>query len=419
MGLISVGINHTTAQVDVREKLAFSPDSIQDALQSLSAQTQSGEAVIVSTCNRTELYTHTAQKQHLVDWLHRYHGLEPDALTSCLYFYEDEAVVRHLIRVSCGLDSKILGEPQILGQVKQAFSAAKQAKTVSSTFDRLFQQTFSVAKQIRTQTAIGAMSVSVAYTAVDLAKHIFGALEQTHVLLIGAGETIELLAQHLKEHQVKHITIANRTLARAEDLAVRFQARAITLAQIPEVLPSIDIVLSSTASTLPILGKGLVEKTLRKRRHKPMFLVDLAVPRDIEAEVTEINEAFLYTVDDLQDLVKQHKDARETAAIEAESIATRSAQSFMCWLRAQESLDHVLAFRQQADLVKDHLLTKALHKLVQGYSTEDVLTELAHRLTNRLIHAPTRALTQASQRGDVEELERLRQILDINLKKDT
>tara|TARA_B100001094_G_scaffold333427_1_gene412050 strand:- start:2741 stop:4000 length:1260 start_codon:yes stop_codon:yes gene_type:complete len=419
MGLISIGINHTTAQVAVREKLAFSPEQIQVALQSLSAQTRSGEAVIVSTCNRTELYTHAAQKQHLVDWLHQYHGLEPNALTSCLYVHEDEAAVRHLMRVSCGLDSKILGEPQILGQLKQAFSLAKHAKTISSTLDRLFQQTFSVAKQIRTQTAIGAMSVSVAYTAVDLAKHIFGALDQTRVLLIGAGETIELVAKHLQEHQVQHITIANRTLARAEDLALRFSADAVTLAQIPDVLPDADIVLSSTASTLPILGKGLVEKTLKKRRHKPMFLVDLAVPRDIEAEVTEINEAFLYTVDDLQDLVKTHKDARETAALQAESMVHTHAHSFMDWLRAQETLDHVLTFRQQADLVKDHLLTKSLHKLAQGETPEQVLTEFAHKLTNRLIHAPTKALTKASERGDAVELERLRQILDINLKKDT
>jgi glutamyl-tRNA reductase len=418
MGLISIGINHKTASVQLREKLAFTAENLSDALQSLSTQTQSGAAVIVSTCNRTELYTHAAQKQQLVQWLHQYHSLNLDELSRCLYCHEGEAVVQHLMRVSCGLDSQIIGEPQILGQIKQAFKRAHEAQTVTSVLDRLFQQVFSVAKEVRTQTAIGELSVSVAYAAVDLAKSIFGALDQSRVLLVGAGETIELVARYLHERDVQSLMIANRTRERAQTLADAFDAKAFTLSQVPEVLSTVDIVVSSTASTLPLLGKGLVEQSMIKRRHRPMLLIDLAVPRDIESEVAEIDGAFLYTVDDLQGLVQDHLDAREQAAIEADVITAKRARHFMDWYRAQESIVYVLRYRQQAEAMRQAAVEKALQELAQGSATQAVLEKMAHLLTNKLIHAPTVALTQASQRADYEELRRLRGILDIKLEKD-
>ena len=419
MGLISVGINHKTAAIHLREKFAFSPEHLPKALTSLAQKIGCRDVVIVSTCNRTEVYAASAQASQLEAWLHDYHGLEAGSLSRCLYHHQGEQVVQHLMRVSCGLDSQILGEPQILGQIKQAYSVARATNTVSGLFERLFQQVFSVAKMVRTQTGIGALSVSVAYAAVELAQRVFGALADTRVLLIGAGETIELVAKYLQQHQVKHMTIANRTLTRAQALADHLNAEAMTLGQIPKALPSADIVVSSTASTLPILGKGLIEQTLKKRRHRPMFFVDLAVPRDIEAEVAEIDEAFLYTVDDLQDLVKTHLDARQAAALQAEAMAQSQAGLFMDWLRGQDLIHYVLAYRQNATQHKEQLLVKAKQRLAAGEDPEEVLEAFSHQLTNKLIHAPTQALAQACHRGDTDRLAQLRDILDIQFKKDT
>ena len=418
MSLITIGINHRTAAVHLREKLAFAPESIGEALQSLSTHNQIHDAVILSTCNRTELYVHRAEYQSVLQWLYAYHGLTEKELSDCLYCHRDAAVVEHLMRVSCGLDSLVLGEPQILGQIKQAFAQAKAAKTVSSTFERLFQHTFSVAKQIRTQTSIGSMSISVAYVAVTLAKQIFESLEKTQVLLIGAGETIELVARHLKEHNVCSMVVANRTITKAQLMTEKFGGKAIALSDIPHYLGASDIVISSTASTLPILGKGLVEKTMKQRKHRPIFFVDLAVPRDIEPEIAELDDAFLYTVDDLQDIVKKNIDTRQSAALQAEEMTKKYADQFMLWLKAQDSIDYVRRYRHQSIQTKEELLVKAQIKLQRGESAQDVLQELAHQLTNRLIHAPTQAITRASQKGDKIELARLKALLDIQLEQD-
>ncbi len=414
MSLVAIGINHKTATVDLREKVAFAPDRIHDAMKSLASHTQSGEAVIISTCNRTELYCNNGEEADVVQWLEDYHQLSHADVEPCLYQFKDQQAVKHLMRVSAGLDSLILGEPQILGQVKQSFVKAKEAGTVATTMDRLFQNTFSVAKKIRTETEIGAAAVSVAFAAVSMAKHIFSSLSTTQVLLVGAGETIELVARHLKDNGVKAMVVANRTISRAEAMCDEFGATAITLEQIPDFLPKADIVISSTASPLPILGKGMVEKALKQRRHQPMLLVDIAVPRDIEAEVADLDDAFLYTVDDLQSIIEQNMASRREAAEQAELIADDQSYQFMEWIRSLESVDSIREYRTQSMAVKDELVERAVNKLAQGGNSEQVLLELANKLTNKLIHAPTQALTAASRQGDLNSLGQLRTMLGLD-----
>jgi len=414
MSLVIIGINHKTATVDLREKVAFSPDRIHDAMKSLASRTRTGEAVIVSTCNRTELYCNNAEKEDIIEWLEDYHGLDHSDLMPCIYAYEEQVAVKHLMRVASGLDSLVLGEPQILGQVKQAFVKAKEAGTIALTIDRLFQNTFSVAKKVRTDTEIGAAAVSVAFAAVSMAKHIFSSLSTTKVLLIGAGETIELVAKHLKDNGVASMVVANRTIERAQAMCEEFTATAITLEQIPDFLPKADIVISSTASPLPILGKGMVEKALKQRRHQPMLLVDIAVPRDIEAEVGELDDAFLYTVDDLHSIIEQNMASRKEAAEQAELITEDQSHLFMEWIRSLESVDSIREYRSQSLAIKDELVERALNKLSQGSDSEQVILELANRLTNRLIHSPTQALTSASRQGDLNTLGQLRSALGLD-----
>ncbi|WP_394131439.1 glutamyl-tRNA reductase [Shewanella maritima] len=414
MSLVVIGINHKTATVDLREKVAFSPDRIHDAMKSLASRSATGEAVIVSTCNRTELYSNNAKVEDVIEWLEEYHELDHEALMPCVYAYEDQIAAKHLMRVASGLDSLVLGEPQILGQVKQAFVKAKEAGTTAVTIDRFFQTTFAVAKKVRTETEIGAAAVSVAFAAVSMAKHIFASLKTTKVLLIGAGETIELVAKHLKDQEVESIVVANRTVERAQAMCEEFNATAITLPEIPEHLPKADIVISSTASPLPILGKGMVEKALKQRRHQPMLLVDIAVPRDIEAEVGELDDAFLYTVDDLHSIIEQNMASRKEAAEQAELIAEEQSHLFIEWVRSLQSVDSIREYRSQSLAIKDELVERALNKIEQGGNGEQVILELANKLTNRLIHAPTQALTSASRQGDLNTLGQLRIALGLD-----
>ncbi|MCL1078345.1 glutamyl-tRNA reductase [Parashewanella spongiae] len=413
MSLVAIGINHKTASVDLREKVAFSPDVIHAAMQSLAQHTPTAEVVIISTCNRTELYCNQIQIDDVLIWLADFHKVSLDLLKLHSYAFENKAAIKHLIRVSAGLDSLILGEPQILGQVKQSFTKAKEAGTVSTTLDRLFQNTFSVAKRIRTETEIGSAAVSVAFAAVSMAKHIFSSISKTNVLLIGAGETIELVARHLKDNDVSSITVANRTLERAKNMCDAFDAKAVTLEQIPEYLPQADIVISSTASPLPILGKGLVERALKQRRHQPMLLVDIAVPRDIESEVAELDDAFLYTVDDLQNIIEQNIESRKEAAQEAEVIAEEESSQFMEWILSLKNVDSIREYRRISLEIKDELVEKALNKMAQGGDQQQIILELANKLTNRLIHTPTQALTAASRQGDLETLETLKSVLGL------
>lgn len=339
MTLLALGINHKTAPVSLRERVTFSPESMDQALNSLLQQPLVQGGVVLSTCNRTELYLSVEQQENLHEqltaWLCNYHKLSPDDVRQSLYWHHGNDAVRHLMRVASGLDSQVLGEPQILGQVKKAFAESQRGQSLSSELERLFQKSFSVAKRVRTETEIGASAVSVAFAACSLARQIFESLSELHVLLVGAGETIELVARHLREHQVKHMIIANRTRERAQSLASEVGAEVITLPEIDARLADADIIISSTASPLPIIGKGMVERALKTRRNQPMLFIDIAVPRDIEPEVGKLSNAYLYSVDDLQAIIQHNMAQRQAAAVQAESIVQQESMNFMTWLRAQ------------------------------------------------------------------------------------
>ena len=418
MSIVALGINHKTAPVAVREKIAFNPDHLSAALQQMLQEVQCGEAAILSTCNRTELYVVqdgdvNLTQSRILQWLENYHKVPASTILPSIYCHQGQHAVNHMMRVACGLDSLVLGEPQILGQMKQAYSQAKAAGSMALVLDRLFQRTFGVAKQVRTDTDIGASAVSVAFASVNLAKHIFAKLEKVNVLLVGAGETIELVAKHLYENKVGKITVANRTLARAEVMAKQIGADVITLAQIPEKMSQTDIVISSTGSTLPIIGKGMVEHALSQRKHRPIFMVDLAVPRDIEEQVAELEDVFLYTVDDLQNIIAENIQNRQKAAVQAESMVSSQSDSFMAWLRGLNTQDTVISYRQQCLENRDQLLEKALIQLQNNKKPEAVLAELATKLTNKFMHAPTSAIQSAAQGGELDKLIYLRDIFDL------
>jgi len=417
MSLIALGLNHKTAPVEVRERIAFGPERIRDALRGLLRDCDVKEAAIVSTCNRTEIYTDTPCMQDgLIDWLSDYHKISGEQLKPYLYAHYDEAAIRHLMRVACGLDSLVLGEPQILGQIKNAFNLANEAKTIGPTLNRLFQHVFQVAKQVRTDTAIGANPVSVAFAAVSLGRQIFGSFDDKTALLIGAGETIELVARHLVSHGLKKIIVANRTVERAQLLAEQFGGEAITLTDMPAHLHRADIVIASTAAPVPVLGKGAVESAIKKRKRRPVFMVDIAVPRDIEQEVSHLEDVYLYTVDDLKSVIEESQRSRQEAALQAEEIIEQQVQHFIRWLRVQRSGEVIRTYREAALHEQQQVLEKAKAMLHHGKSAEEALEFLAHTLTNRLTHTPTVKLRQASEAGDVDELNRLCQLLDIDWK---
>ncbi len=338
--------------------------------------------------------------------------MSPPKRSPSTYTLPGEQAVQHAFRVASGLDSMVLGEPQILGQMKSAFSVAHQAGTTGKILNRLFQHTFSVAKQIRTDTAIGANAVSVAFAAVDLAKRIFSRLNDQTVLLLGAGETIELVARHLKQNDVKHIIVANRSIERAQTLTEQLGSEAISLAEMPERLHEADIVVASTASTLPILGKGAVETALKKRRHRPMFLIDLAVPRDIEPQVDELKDVFLYTVDDLQKVVSENQAARREAAVEAEKIIDLQVVRFMHWMRSLDSVPTIRSLREKIDLLRDAELLEAKRRLANGEDPGDVLEQFARNLSQKFSHEPSQALKQASQDGNPGLINSTRRLLN-------
>ncbi|KHS81690.1 glutamyl-tRNA reductase [Pectobacterium brasiliense] len=418
MTLLALGINHKTAPVSLRERVVFSPDKLGVALDSLLQQPLVQGGVVLSTCNRTELYLSVDeqenQREQLIRWLCEYHQLRPEEVNGSLYWHQDNAAVSHLMRVASGLDSLVLGEPQILGQVKKAFAESQRGHSLSGELERLFQKSFTVAKRVRTETDIGASAVSVAFAACTLARQIFESLSDVTVLLVGAGETIELVARYLREHKVQKMVIANRTRERAQALATEVGAEVITLAELDEQLVHADIVISSTASTLPIIGKGMMERTLKARRNQPMLMVDIAVPRDIEPEVGKLPNVYLYSVDDLHAIIQHNLAQRKAAAVQAESIVQQESSDFMAWLRAQSAVETIRDYRAQADELRAEMTAKALAAIQQGNDVEAVIQELTHRLTNRLIHAPTKSLQQAARDGDQHRLQILRDSLGLD-----
>jgi glutamyl-tRNA reductase len=415
MHLIAFGINHKTAPVAIREQTAFAPERLQQALLDITTQAGVDEATILSTCNRTEVYCRLdhGDSKKAVKWLCDYHRLPANDLQPHLYLLPDQDAVKHAFRVAAGLDSLVLGEPQILGQMKTAFTTAHKAGVTGKILNRLFQQTFSVAKQVRTDTAIGASAVSVAYAAVSLAKKIFRNLSEKRALLIGAGETIELVARHAREQGVAHIVVANRTVERAELLAREIGGEAISLAELPERLSEADIVISSTASQLPILGKGAVESALKARRHRPMFMVDLAVPRDIEPEVSTLADVYLYTVDDLHDTIQENMQSRLEAAKEAEKIIDIQVVDFMHWVRSLDAVPAIRALRDAANAVTEAELKRAERRLARGDDPHDVMAQLARAIANKFTHAPSDALKKAGHDGDAQLIDAARKLFDL------
>ncbi|GAA0695105.1 glutamyl-tRNA reductase [Marinobacterium maritimum] len=416
MALLALGINHKTAPVEVRERVAFAPEALAEALHEACRQARLSEVAILSTCNRTELYCATRLEgtRALLEWLGEYHGLDVEELQRCSYAYWDEEAVRHMMRVASGLDSLVLGEPQILGQLKSAFSVSQAEGLANVELGRLFRSTFSVAKDVRTQTAIGQNPVSVAYAAVSLAQHIFADMSTSRALLIGAGETIELVARHLKRAGVQQITVANRTLARALAVAEEFDGRAIELSQIPDELPNTDILIASTASQLPILGKGAVEVALKKRKHRPIFMVDIAVPRDIEPQVGELDDVYLYTVDDLREVIEENQRERQSAALEAEGIIEAGALEFIRQLRELDAVDTLTQLRTQSHQLAQQELEKSLRQLRNGKDAEEVLKRLANGLTNKLLHQPTVQLRRASSEGRSDLLQLAQELYQLS-----
>ncbi|APO96652.1 glutamyl-tRNA reductase [Xanthomonas vesicatoria] len=398
MTLWVLGLNHQTAPVDLRERAAFAGDALPRALESLRALPQVREAALLSTCNRTELYAMADDAQTLAGWL----DAHAPGLSGYLYQHQDADAVRHLFRVATGLDSMVLGEPQILGQVKDAWAVARAHGALGSGLDRLFQQTFSVAKRARTDTRVGANPVSVASTAVRLAQESFARLNESTVLLIGAGETIELAAKHLSEGRVRRLLIANRTLAHAQTLASQHGGYALPLTDLDRHLAEADVVFSATAAREPVVTRVQVEQALRARKRKPMLLFDLAVPRDIDASVAELGDAYLYTVDDLERAVEDNRRSRREAADQAEAIIDLQVARYVETVQANARQAPLKRLRAFGDSTRDELLAKARQQLSNGKPADEVLEQLAHALTNRLLHPPTAALRDAALNNDLE-----------------
>ena len=398
MTLWVLGLNHQTAPVGLRERVAFDAAALPAALSSLRGLPDVSEVAVLSTCNRTELYAIAEDGQVLGSWL----AAHAEGLDGYLYRHSDADAVRHLFRVATGLDSMVLGEPQILGQVKEAWVAARESGALGSGLDRLFQQTFAVAKRARTDTRVGANPVSVASTAVRLAQTSFARLDESTVLLIGAGETIELAARHLSEAKVRRLLIANRTLSHAQDLATRHGGYALPLAELDRHLAEADVVFSATASREPILTQAQVAAALTRRKHKPMLLFDLAVPRDIQPGVAELDDAYLYTVDDLERAVEDNRRGRREAAEAAEAIIELQVARYIENLHASSRQEPLKRLRAHGDAARDDVLAKARQQLANGRDADQVLEFLAHTLTNRLLHPPTAALRDAAMSGDAE-----------------
>jgi len=406
MPLLTLGLNHQTAPVEIREKITFSPQHIERALNEVQNVKGVKEAVIVSTCNRTEIYCECddSYDAELITWLAQFHHIEEATIAPYLYQHGHELSIQHLYRVASGLDSLVLGEPQILGQLKSAFESASQANSINTILGRLFQSAFTVAKKVRTETAIGSNPVSVAFAAVSLAKQIFGDLSSKQALMIGAGETIELAARHLKSQGIGKVVIANRTFERAQSLADELNAKAIVIGDIPDYLALSDIVISSTASQLPILGKGTTEEALKKRKHKPIFMVDIAVPRDIEPQVAELDDIYLYTVDDLKEVIDENQKSREVAAKEAEAMILSEIVHFDEWLKTHKNADEIRFLRQRAEQLKDDCLSKAMQQMAKPdlttKQTEEILQALAVCMCNKMIHGPTVEMRKALKMDD-------------------
>lgn len=415
MHLVTLGISHHTAPVQIRERLAFTAEMMPTALISLKKSIPVTEAVVLSTCNRTEIYcAPITEAASVMDWWRDYQQLQATDIQPYVYLHRDAAAVTHMMRVASGLDSQVLGESEIFGQMKAAYSCAEAAGLLGKRLHRLFQKTFAVAKQVRTETELGLRPVSIAYAAVGMAKHLFSDLRKARVLLLGAGETMELAAQHLHQQGVQHMVVMNRTLVRAETLAARYQATALPLSELSAALAVADIVMSATASAQPMILEAQVRDIMVRRRHRPLLLIDLAVPRNVEPGVGNIEDVYLYTVDSLTQMVEKNKAQRQSAAQEAETIIATQTSQYMAWWSAQDAMGLVKHYRKKVEKQRDHALEQALLAIQQGKSPEAVIRWLANDLCHKWMHAPTVQLRHAIFEKNELMLEALQTILNIN-----
>lgn len=414
MNLLACGINHKTAPIMLREKVAFSQHSLVESLRDLVDRHAVQEAAILSTCNRTEIYCQTIGAENaILTWLQNRSELQAAEIKQCLYSYKGVEAVKHILRVASGLDSMIIGEPQILGQLKAAFSFANDAGTIGKRLEQLFTYVFSISKKVRSSTGVGANPVTVAFAAFHLAKRIFSELASTQVLLIGTGEVITSTARYFKQQGVKKIIIANRTLISATKLAEKISAKAILLTEVPRYLAEADIVISATASPLPILHKNTVERALKARKHKPILMVDYAVPRDIDPDVSQLTDIYLYSIDDLQDIIQRNLQDRTKAALLAEEMIVAYADHFQRWLNSLDSASLIRDFRNKFATVRDQELSKALQQLKNGQAAHLVIARLAHLLTNKYLHLPSTKIREASYNGQLELIDAMQRIFEL------
>lgn len=409
MGFFALGINHTTAPLAIREQVAFVPERLGDALRHAQTLGLTDDLVIVSTCNRTELYSITDSPEELAEWLARTHGLSIDILADHLYQHGEEDALIHLMRVASGIDSMVLGEPQILGQVKSALQYARDAGTVTPKLSRIFEQVFSAAKKIRTETAIGAQAVSLGFAVLQLARQVFSDLSETTVLLVAAGEMNTLVGRHLSEHGVKKILICNRSIERANSLAHELQAHiaveVIPFDQLETALQRADLVSCSTGSLHPVITRDMVRRVLKARRHRPILMIDLAVPRDIEPRIAALDDVYLYTVDDLQSVIEGNLAQRRQAAVEAEVMVSQLAAQYMQSNRVQQAGPMIAHYRQQMDDIRQQEVIRAKHLLEQGVTVDEVLERLSQGMLAKLLHRPSQLIREAAIDDDIKRLE--------------
>ena len=414
MTLISFGVNHKTAAIDLRERLAFSNSTMPAALHSLQAHSGVREAVLLSTCNRTEIYAVIDQAviatENFSNWLASQHQLQLDELSTCCYYHYDLDAVKHMMRVASGLDSMVLGESEILGQMKRAYETAGQCGLVGSQLQFLFQIIFSTSKQVRTETNIGANAVTFAYAGLQIADRIFAADKNCRILMIGSGEMIELTARYFASRKNSSFIFAARTLDKAQALVEQFNGQAIHMGDIAQQLKEVDIIVTATASQLPILGKGALESAFKARKHQPLLILDLAVPRDVEAEIAELADVYLYNIDDLQSIVAQNKQSRQEAAQQAEKIIQLQAEHYLHQLQVHNAKAIINGYRENLTELRDAELALALKALQQGKDPQMVLTQFANTLTNKIMHHPTIQIRQAAYNGELEKLKLIKEI---------
>jgi len=415
MPLQILGLNHNTAPVEIREQVVFSGDDIARALGSMSSLPGVEEAVLLSTCNRTEFYviTDDAGGGRLRTWLHDDRNLDR-SFGESLFTLDDDAAIRHIFRVACGLDSMILGEPQILGQLKDAFRHAQDAGTLGNQLNRLMQHTFAVAKKIRTDTEIGASPVSVASAAVNLANQFFAGFKKHTALLVGAGATVELLAKHLQSRNIGRLFVANRNIDRAQELAGRFGGFALPLSEIEGTLPEADILISSTASPVPVISLEHMKAAVKARKRKPIFAVDIAVPRDIEAGVGDLEDVYLYTIDDLEKVIQQGQGNRQAAAIEANKLLDDEIHRYQSIERSKQAVPVIAALREQSELIRDEVNAQAQRRLARGESPGDAIEYATAALMKKLLHGPSVSLRKAGENSNEELIDAARALFNLD-----